>query len=286
MYKYILLIIIIIVIIYIEYSTYYKLRNIKPNKKEVFTEDSVKIPLDIYQTWKTKNLPPKMRQCINRLRKSNPEFTHYLYDDNDCRKFIGTYFTNDVLDAYDTLIPGAYKADLWRYCVLYINGGIYLDIKFYTVHPFKLIEFVDKEYFVKDYKKSGHGIYNAFMVCKKGNDKLRECINHIVYNVKNRYYTSSVLAITGPLLLRQFFSRSEFDNLELYLDDKKSNCNKSINCCPYTYCIYYKGNPILSIYNEYRNITEIGTNNQPSYGKLWDDRKIYLIKNNDSFVIQ
>jgi len=260
------------------------LKNIKPTKKEIFTEDFEKIPLNIYQTWKTKDLPPKMRECVNLLKQNNSEFTYYLYDDNDCRNFIETYFTYDVLDAYDSLIPGAYKADLWRYCVLYINGGIYLDIKFYTVYPFKLIDLVDKEYFVKDYKKSGYGIYNAFMVCKKGNNKLSECINHIVYNVKNRYYTSSTLGITGPLLLRYFFTKLEFDNLELYLDDKKNNCYKNNNCCPYNYCIYYKGNPILSIYNEYRNITEIGTNNQLPYEKLWNDRKIYLIKNKNSSV--
>ena len=285
MYKYILLIILII-IFYYEHSTYYMLKNIKPTKKEVFTEDSTKIPLNVYQTWRTKDLPPKMKECVNTLKKNNPEFNYYLYNDNDCRNFIKTYFNNDVLDAYDTLIPGAYKADLWRYCVLYINGGIYLDIKFYTVSPFKLIDLIDKEYFVKDYKKSGHGIYNAFMICKKGNTKLKDCINYIVYNVKNRYYSTSTLSITGPLLLRYFFTKSEFDNLELYLGDKKNNCNKSSNCCPYKHCIYYKNTPILSIYNEYRNITEIGTNNQPSYDKLWHDRKIYLIKNNGSYVIQ
>ena len=31
-------------------------------------------------------------------------------------------------EAYDALIPGAFKADLFRYCVLFIYGGVYADI--------------------------------------------------------------------------------------------------------------------------------------------------------------
>ena len=45
-----------------------------------------------------------------------------------CREFIKVNFNPLVLKAYDTLIPTAYKADLFRLCVLYINGGIYGDL--------------------------------------------------------------------------------------------------------------------------------------------------------------
>jgi mannosyltransferase OCH1-like enzyme len=264
-YNNILLIIIIIIffLIYKNFDNNILIYTI-PDKKDIV------IPLNIYQTWKTNNLPPKMKECMNRLKETNPEFNHYLYDDDDCRNFIQENFNKEVLNAYDTLIPGAYKADLWRYCILYIKGGIYLDIKYFTVLPFKLISLTNKEYFVRDMKRSGGGIYNAFMVCKKGNVKLKKCIEKIVENVKNRSYDDSTLSVTGPLLLRKFFSNEEFNNLELYLSDNLNNCS-------YNYCIYYKKWPILSIYNEYREKTEIGTNNQPSYSTLWDERKIYKI---------
>ena len=32
------------------------------------------IPLKIFQTWSTLNLPPKMRQNVELLKKQNPEF--------------------------------------------------------------------------------------------------------------------------------------------------------------------------------------------------------------------
>jgi mannosyltransferase OCH1-like enzyme len=56
----------------------------------------VVIPLNVYQTWKTKNLQPKMLECVESLRKDNPEFTFHLFDDDDCREFIRNNYDNDV----------------------------------------------------------------------------------------------------------------------------------------------------------------------------------------------
>ena len=95
-----------------------------PLKKEY----SPVIPLNIYQTWNTKQLPPRMQQRVDLLKLQNPRFNHYLYDDTDCYEFIKNNFEEKVLNAYEQLIPGAYKADLWRLCILYIYGGFYLDI--------------------------------------------------------------------------------------------------------------------------------------------------------------
>ena len=52
----------------------------------------------------------------------------------DCEEFIiesikEGKLDNNVLLAYTKLIQYAFKSDLSRLCLLYINGGIYLDIK-------------------------------------------------------------------------------------------------------------------------------------------------------------
>ena len=54
-----------------------------------------------------------------------------------CRDFIAKHFSEEVVYTFDKLKPGAYKADLWRYCVMYITGGIYLDIKMCPVNGFR-----------------------------------------------------------------------------------------------------------------------------------------------------
>lgn len=256
MYKINMNTLIIIILLLLIFCSLFKLLHSREGFERV-------IPLNIFQTWYTKDLDEKMQDCVDKLKLSNPEFEHYLYDDKDCAEFIEDKFGEEVLNAYNSLIPGAYKADLWRYCVLYINGGVYLDIKYFTVNDFKLIELTDREYFVKDIEPSGSGVYNAFMVCKPGNKKLLNCINNIVKNVKNKYYGEGSLAPTGPLLLKKEFTKDEIDNITLTIGE---------NECPTKTCINLDGNPILAMYKDYYKSRK---ENKPNYHEAWKNREIY-----------
>ena len=68
----------------------------------------------------------KTNMCIANTntfyKKNNPDYDYYLFDNNDRREFIKEHFDNNILLTYDSIIPGGFKADLWRYCVLYIHG--------------------------------------------------------------------------------------------------------------------------------------------------------------------
>ena len=177
-------------------------KNIEEKKRTLINDDAINqklkisyplkpsyntiIPMSIYQTWHTKILPPSMAVSVKLIKILNPKFNHYLYDDNDCREFIRNNFKVDVLNAYDSLIPGAYKADLWRYCILFIKGGIYLDIKYAPLNGFKFINLTESEHLVADLNNIG--IYNALMVCLPYNDFLFKAIRQIVENVNNKYY--------------------------------------------------------------------------------------------------
>lgn len=227
------------------------------------------IPLSIYQTWYTKNLPPKMQNTVELLKKQNPAFTHYLYDDNDCREFIKANFQEDILNAYDSLIPGAYKADLWRLCILYINGGIYMDIKFSCVNGFKLIELTENEHFVLDRQicfNTPKPIYNALMVCKKNNPFLLLAIRKIVQNVKNRYYGSNPLYPTGPGMFSELLLNNNYGiNIDLFHHED----NK--------YLVYKNRFVISIIYDGYKEERSTSYNSIKNkfYGDLWNEKKIY-----------
>jgi mannosyltransferase OCH1-like enzyme len=223
------------------------------------------IPCVIYQTWKTKDLPPKMKEQVELLKSQNPGFIFHLYDDNDCREFIKIHFKHDVLWAYDNLIPGAYKADLWRYCVLFINGGYYLDIKFNCVNNFKLYYLSKNEHFVLD--RGNYGIYNAFFVCRKGNPLLFLAIRQIVVNVKKKYYGSSPLDPTGPGLLKNIINK------------RKIIVNIDLKHFEQGGFITYKNDFIMSTtYSEYdiERSETYNKNNTKRYDKLWNEKRIYL----------
>lgn len=219
------------------------------------------VPLKIFQTWHTKNLPPNMNKAVEYVKKMNPAFVHHLFDDNDCREYIKNNFPEVVLEAFDRLIPGAYKADLWRYCVLYKEGGIYMDIKYIPHNDFRLINLTERDHFVLDIDKNG--VYNALISCKAGNPILFKAINAIVRNVKIKYYGTSCLEPTGPRLLGKFFPsiiKNNFSlNHETYNNAKLISMNGII---------------ILKMYDNY--YSEMGKNEKfQHYSILWGKRNIY-----------
>jgi mannosyltransferase OCH1-like enzyme len=174
------------------------------------------IPLHIYQVWHDDNLPSSVLESVNWIKEQNPEFTHHLYNEKMCRQFIKDNFREEVLHTYDTLIPYALKFDLWRYCVIYKNGGIYLDSKIYGINGFKFIHLTDSEYFCKD--TTFYGIYNAILICKPNNEILLQCINKVIENVKNRFYGTTGVCPTGPLMMLDFFTKSQHEKLKLELE--------------------------------------------------------------------
>ena len=236
-----------------------------PAPPPVRSQRQNRIPPVLYQTWHTKNLPPLMKHAVYELRKSNPNLKHILFDDNDCWNFIKTHFDESVQNAYQSLIPGAYKADLWRYCILYKYGGIYLDIKYIPINNFKLINLIvsNTEKWVLDI--DGESIYNALMVLRPNNEVLKRAIDMIVENVRGKFYGSNDLEPTGPKLLCKFFTKEEIKKLPLkhfFIDNLDNRL------------IRFHHVPILKSYPGYLKETS-KYNKTPHYSTLWSSKSIY-----------
>jgi mannosyltransferase OCH1-like enzyme len=245
----------------------YKQQLLKIYKKPYILKQNYNpiIPLKIFQTWNTKNLPIHMNNRVEQLKKNNPRFEHYLYDDNDCREFIKNNFDADVLNAYDKLIPGAYKADLWRLCVLYIHGGIYMDIKLKCINGFRLIELTENNHFVKD-RPGPLTVYNALIVSQKGNPFLWMGICRIIMNVKNNFYGIDALSPTGPRMLGNIILRRKLrTNIDMAHYEKGGY-------------IIYKNRFVISTeypeYNKERSQAYSSTKIK-RYDIMWRERKIY-----------
>ena len=135
---------------------------------------------------------------------------------------------------------------------------------FKMTNEFKLIHLIQKEHFVLDSDKNG--IYNAFMVCKPGNEILLKAINKIVENVKHRYYGSNYLEPTGPNLLIKYFSEQEKNSLILK--------HKLVGPVDSDKLITYNNIPILGCYRGYLKERDLYSKKQ-HYAELWKNRTIY-----------
>lgn len=180
-----------------------------------------KIPKKIFQTWSTKNISQSLQQIVDLWKILNPEYEYFLYDNNDCEIFIKEQFDERTYNAYCKIIPGAFKADLWRYCVLYKYGGVYADINTLCLSRIDKFLTEETEFMVPidlntNPVEGQHNLFNTLIASNPGNPILLNAIERIVFNVENKRIPPSRLDFCGPGLLgraaNQILGRNETDS--------------------------------------------------------------------------
>ena len=199
-------------------------KNVIEIEKKIEIE-MISIPHIIIQTGKEKS---DINEHSLQWQKQNREFKYIFFDDKDCRKFIRAHFDKEVVSAFDTLKPGAFKADLFRYCYLYIKGGVYLDLDCSPIVPLSEILAQDIDFISVSERRNIPGVYQAFIACIPNCKFLLDAIQMIVKNCKNKYYPkldkknkwNSILSISGPVLLCNAMGGIHKSGIHS-LDDKK-----------------------------------------------------------------
>jgi mannosyltransferase OCH1-like enzyme len=100
------------------------------------------IPKLIHQTYF--NIDKIPQKVFLNIKYYAPLYKHCIYNDEEAYLFLKRFFHKNVCKTFKSLTLGAHKADLFRYAILYIYGGIYLDIKT------ELIEDIDQNDTFKD----------------------------------------------------------------------------------------------------------------------------------------
>jgi len=88
-----------------------------------------RIPQIIHQTYFeeiTAERHPQLFRLQNTWRNSGWEYR--FYDDDAARGYVEANYPGRFVSAFDSLLHGAYKADFFRYLVLYKEGGVYADV--------------------------------------------------------------------------------------------------------------------------------------------------------------
>jgi hypothetical protein len=165
-----------------------------------------KIPRNIFQTWETKHVSDGFTMLMQTWKYNNLHYAHFLFDGKEREQFIQKHFDDAIYKAYCKIIPGAFKADLWRYCVLFVYGGVYVDID--TICLNNIDTFLDENiefmttvdlnncpYYGK------YNLSNGFIASIPGHPILMNCIQRIVYNVENNIVPFSNLDFSGPGVL-------------------------------------------------------------------------------------
>lgn len=180
--------------------------------KKNFSENQL-IPKNIIQTSNSHNLPYYLYNSVMSHILFNPDYKYYFFDDDDMNEYISKNCSQYVFECFQSLIPGAYKADFFRYIILNKMGGIYLDCKIVSkISVHHIIDENDSFVCCKDRKYKGH--YNAIIFSVPDNKVLTETIlemcnriNKIKKDKKNidKYLCEyGIYGLTGPTLLYEF----------------------------------------------------------------------------------
>ena len=185
------------------------------------------IPKKIFQTWENDKLEGVFKYLTDRVKSYNRSYSYEFFDGEKRRNFIKDNFAQDVLECYDLIIPGAFKADLWRYCVLYKYGGIYCDIDMLCFSCFDKVIIGDEIDFFAPIDINpredicSHAVSNAFIGSSPGHPIIKICIDLIVQNViSERWLNEGMIDLdfSGPGLLGRainlFLGRSEKSKLK------------------------------------------------------------------------
>ena len=95
-----------------------------------------KFPRKIWQTWKVNPLGFEERDlvCARTWTTKNPGYRYEVLTDDNDMLYVETHFgpsgfnRPDIVEIYRTLTAKIIKADLLRYLIMYVDGGVYADI--------------------------------------------------------------------------------------------------------------------------------------------------------------
>lgn len=168
------------------------------------------------------SLPDSFRSNIRFLKENNPEYHYQMYSDVEVESFIRDIFGPKILSYYHR-IDGDYlssKADLFRYLLIYAQGGVYLDLKSSIAKPLDQVIREDDVYLlfywddrqggqhyglIPEYMTRGESL-QGFIIAAKGHPFIRAMILDILKRIDlyNPFVDgvgwTGVMQTTGPAL--------------------------------------------------------------------------------------
>lgn len=162
------------------------------------------IPPLLHQTWKTEHLPTWAVPLYQSWSKHHPTFEHWLWTDEDNRALVTEHLPT-FLETYDALPLNIQRVDAVRYLILYLYGGIYVDLDFECYRPLdRLLTNYD---LVLSYSGNAPVITNSIMMSAPGLPFWLRVLEHIKTAPAQHWWEPKslyVLRSTGPLAVNPY----------------------------------------------------------------------------------
>lgn len=175
----------------------------------------MQIPKIIHQIWegKTSQLPKELAKMAETWKTLNPEWEYRLWGKEQMINFVFQYFP-DLMEIYNEFPENVQRWDTVRCLILYIQGGVYVDVDTECLKPIdQLLEnksccFGEEppehaEYFNVDYL-----IGTAFIAAIPNHPFLKMVIDEIKnYKLVDKNLFHYVMETTGPLMIDRVYRK-------------------------------------------------------------------------------
>lgn len=172
------------------------------------------IPYECIQVWLQGNVKPHIKENIVKLNKN---INYNFFNNDSIIDYLKNNFDENILKCYNNIKNFAHKCDLFRYCYLYKNGGIYIDVDLKFNISFKdMIKLSNYSDFITclgahSNQKFGE-CTNGIILCKKGNPIFLKLIDKILKNPNPSDYGQNVKdmfnIISPPNINQQFYKEN------------------------------------------------------------------------------
>lgn len=237
------------------------------------------IPKIFYQTW-----DGKLPSIIENKNKNNlpSDIEYRLYSMRDMVEYLSKSWGSKYVKLFKSYDKIAHKTDLWRYCILYDTGGMYMDADSVLLDN---IEFIISDFdmmFVTN-NRGEKDIFNGFLMTPPKNPIFKEMIDYLIrignnfnddyyfnckylYNVINKH----TLIDLNEQVYKVKIEDNEYNMLllidELVPEIKIDRNDEDTWIEKNKYCAYYKKNVILMENNSFYpykldNVINIGSSN-------------------------
>lgn len=192
--------------------------------KTIYMTYNTMVPYYVFKRWKV----------------LNPDYNIEFSLDKLCYDFIKTHFNEYVADLFNKIPQGMHKADLWRLCKLYINGGVYSDV---DLVPYLNINDLDKDItfysclsihasavfqaFIANFSKSKNPLILIFLISFLINEpyKIKNCgygpcidmMNALKYNLNTETICADKIYDIDQVKIKINIGSSNSDNKSINL---------------------------------------------------------------------
>lgn len=241
-----------------------------------------------------KTVPEKLPEfnnlCINSIKDLYPDCDYKLYSAVEIEQIIKENFDSKVFHAYNSLNPYCYQSDLARYCLLYLFGGLYVDLNIYFLNRIEIdpqldfIAFRDLSHLSRNY----WAIQTGLLYSKPKSVISKTCIEIILDHCDKKYYGYHPIDVTGPTVLGKSFMMSNTcstqtvgDVLDVDLSILDNNTTNTLRKHGYGDKIYSyiedSTGKIIAIRKNSRpgDIETLGFEGTNNYVDMWHQKDVY-----------